>query len=157
MRFDIVNIVIVLRFIVGLEFGEVWIDPNFDVTILIKEYHLLSDFKHSSILIESFKSEKTSFIEIKLVLKWDIVYLFQSNINLIDIEQPVVDCCAHLLHLQRPEMSNFIDIRAISNVIVVILTYRQFLTRFIIFPDFHFRDESVVIGVAEKLDLVFFD
>jgi hypothetical protein len=57
---------------------------------LIKEYHLFSDIEVANLLIQDLKALEAALIQIKLIVKRNIVYLLQPQLDLADVEQTVV-------------------------------------------------------------------
>lgn len=63
---------------IRLIFRKIGMQPNFNLTILADKDHLFTNIKISSFLIKNFEPLKSGFCQVKLILKRNVVDLFQS-------------------------------------------------------------------------------
>ena len=80
---EIVNTIVCLGIIVGLELREVWVAPYSYLSLLAEEYHVFSDIKSSIILVEHFEALKTCSVKIDLILERNVVDLLEPQINFV--------------------------------------------------------------------------
>ena len=102
---------------VGIILTQISIHPNLDPTSPIDKNHLLNNIKVAYPLIEELKAMQSGFIHINQISKWYIIYLFQTKIYFLDIQQTWVHRCAYLIFIFRQERMNWIDVyrRLLSN------------------------------------------
>lgn len=73
MELDVVQVIVVFRLVVRLEFRKVRVHPDPHSSLLVEENHLFCDFEDSDLLIEYFESVKAGLIKIELILQRDII------------------------------------------------------------------------------------
>lgn len=79
------------RDVVGHVLGQVGVHPHPYLPAVADENHLFTDIEIPYFLVQHLKAMERGLQEAELVCEWDIVDLLQSQVYLLQVEQPLVN------------------------------------------------------------------
>jgi hypothetical protein len=110
LNFNRINIGISSSLIIRMMFRQIWVHPNLHLSFLREENHFFSNIEKSNLFIEYFKPLQAALVEIELIAERNVIDLLQSQLNLADIQQAIVNGRTELIHGGICEILDLVNI-----------------------------------------------